>query len=106
MAERIVSTVQLEEPIEAFGQTVERLEFRRPTAGITRHIGARHADGTPVSDGEVQLRMLAEVTGLSEEAVATLGWDDFERAQQVLGQLMDGSQGKRKQGARSKRGKG
>ena len=80
---RIVRRFKLSEPIHYAGETITELEFSKPKARLYRLIDTMNEVG-----GEQVLEVIADLCGISVEAVEELDWDDAEAASTIVGELL------------------
>ena len=82
-ARRVVERLELTDPIHDGGRTITVLEFGKPKARIYRLIDSLQEIG-----GDQVIAVIADLCGISEEAVEELDWDDAENASEIVGKLL------------------
>jgi len=100
-ARRIVKTLDLTEPIHDAGETITKLEFAKPKARLYRLI-----DSLTEIGGDQVLAVIADLTGISVEAIEEMDWDDAEAAAEIVGDLLKPKKKARPAGGRRRKGGG
>lgn len=77
--------VELDFPVEHAGQTIARLEMRRPRVGDSIEI--QRKGGTP---GEMELFLVSLLSGMPVEAVSNLDMEDYAKIQAAMRKLAPG----------------
>ena len=99
-ARAVARRLKLSEPIHDAGRTITELEFAKPKARIYRLIDSLNDIG-----GDQVLAIIADLCGISEEAVCELDWDDTNEAAAIVGELLKPKKkGRRPTGPRRKAG--
>jgi hypothetical protein len=87
MAEQLLS-MALQYPIEVDGAVISQIRLRRPTVGDV--MAANREGGTPA---EVELRMVASLSGLSLEAIQRIDMQDYGTLQAMMSRLLSSGAG-------------
>ena len=82
-ARAIVERLTLTDPIHDGGRTITELEFGKPKARLYRLIDDLNQIG-----GEQILEVIADLCGISVDAVEELDWEDAEKAARIVGNLL------------------
>lgn len=75
--------VELKYPIDHDGKTLKSISMRRPTVGDTLGV-QKGATGAP----EIELRLVALLTGLPMDVIAKLDMKDYTQVQQVMREML------------------